>query len=425
MTPMRILTPSTAAEAGITRSQLQGPRFRRVLQGVYVDAHVAPTLPVLVAAARVAVPHSVVTGVTALRLRGGSPGTDSPIWLATDSRVKRAGIVTVPGVPSHERQGPSDEAVATLVRTLEHADLRLIDEVVTLDELRRKGTLTRREAEELAVMRPHTWQWSVPNSGSVRESRTRLVLLTAGLPEPELQFVVRTTDGRRVGRVDCAWPEYMVVLEYEGLQHLTDTSQWDSDIRRYESLERLGWTVVRVTSAGLRQPAVLVRRVEEALRAGGWRGRAPHLGAGWLGRGLTCRSCAHAGIAGARAGCACIPCTHARTAGLATSTGKRGLGPQGSVRREPLPHHQTTDEGRPTEVERPSSEFTRGIGLSERRRRSRCPRAEPRPPNPYRSRSRRGRSSSCRPWPWPRRWARPECCGNGRDRCRPGSACPG
>lgn len=279
---MRILTPSTAAAAGITRSQLQGPRFRRVLQGIYVDADVAPTLPVLVAAARVAVPHSVVTGVTALRLRGASIGTDSPIWLATDHRVKRAGILTVPGLPPNDRRGPSDEAVAPLVRALEHADLRLVDEVVTLDELRRKETLTRQDAQDLAAMRPHTWQWSVLNSGSVRESRTRMVLVTAGLPEPQLQFVVRTPDGRRVGRVDCAWPEYMVVLEYEGLQHLTDTSQWDSDIRRYESLERLGWTVVRVTSGGLREPAVLVRRVEEALRAGGWRGRAPHLGAAWL-----------------------------------------------------------------------------------------------------------------------------------------------
>lgn len=273
---MRILTHRTAAEAGITRSQLQGPKFRRLFQGVYVDATVIPTLRTLVAAARVAVPGATVTGVTALRLRGASIGADSPICLATRSRIGRAGIVTVPV------ERPSSDGIARLAHAVEDAGLRLVDEVVTLDELRRLGKVRQAEREELSRLRPDAWQLSVANSGSVRESRTRMVLHCAGLPAPQLQFHITTPGGNPIGRVDFAWPQYRVVLEYEGQQHLTNSEQWESDIRRYEELERLGWTVVRVTAAALRDPAGLVLRVEAALRAGGWRGRPPHLGAGWL-----------------------------------------------------------------------------------------------------------------------------------------------
>ncbi|MGA4508858.1 endonuclease domain-containing protein [Propionibacteriaceae bacterium G1746] len=273
---MRILTPTNATEHGITRSQLQGPRFRRLFHGVYVDAHVAPTLDVLVAAARVAVPDATVTGVTALRLRGASVGADSPIWLATPSRVGRKGIVTVNSIHL-----PASR-VATLLDSLRDANLKLVDEVVTLDELRSKNLIRRTEADELAVRRPHTWGLSVANSGSVRESRTRMLIHTAGLPTPRRQYWVPRTDGSTVGRVDFAWPEYKVVLEYEGQQHLTNAKQWESDIKRYEELERLGWIVIRVTATGLLDPIDVVCRVESALRTRGWRGSPPQLGAAWL-----------------------------------------------------------------------------------------------------------------------------------------------
>ncbi|MGD8215688.1 endonuclease domain-containing protein [Aestuariimicrobium sp. Y1814] len=273
---MRILTPTTAALAGITRGQLHGPKFRRLFHGVYVDADLAPTLPVLVAAALVAVPGATVTGVTALRVRGATLGSDSPVWLATSRRVSRTGIVTVPV----DRR--SSDGIATVTDALEDAQLRLTDEVVTIDQLRRTNRLGPDDHAALAARRPLGWQLSVPDSGSVRESRTRMMVHTAGLPAPQVQFRVLDPVGRFIGRVDFAWPQYRVVLEYEGQQHLTNADQWESDIRRYEQLERLGWTVIRVTAAALRDPTSLVLRVGAALRAGGWRGRVSNLGAAWL-----------------------------------------------------------------------------------------------------------------------------------------------
>lgn len=53
-------------------------------------------------------------------------------------------------------------------------------------------------------------------SGSVGESRSRVVLARAGLPPPVLQWEVRSGDGRFVGRVDFGWEELRTVGEFDG-----------------------------------------------------------------------------------------------------------------------------------------------------------------------------------------------------------------
>jgi hypothetical protein len=88
-------------------------------------------------------------------------------------------------------------------------------------------------------------------AGSPQETRCRLVIVRAGLPEPQLQVDVHDEQGSFVGRVDMAWPENRVLVEYEGDHHRTDLEQWAADIRRYRELERLGWTVLRWTRTDL------------------------------------------------------------------------------------------------------------------------------------------------------------------------------
>lgn len=85
-------------------------------------------------------------------------------------------------------------------------------------------------------------------SSSRPESWTRLLLVDAGLPEPCPAHVVRAPDGSFVARLDLAYPDRNVGLEYEGEHHLRDRRQWQRDIRRYEMLADLGWRVVRLTS---------------------------------------------------------------------------------------------------------------------------------------------------------------------------------
>lgn len=85
---------------------------------------------------------------------------------------------------------------------------------------------------------------------SPKETAARLLVTGAGLPEPAVQFEVRD-GGRLVARVDLAYPELRIAIEYEGDGHRRDKGQWRTDIRRQRELESLGWIVIRLTEADL------------------------------------------------------------------------------------------------------------------------------------------------------------------------------
>ncbi|RLK52417.1 DUF559 domain-containing protein [Microbacterium telephonicum] len=105
-------------------------------------------------------------------------------------------------------------------------------------------------------------------SASATETRCRLVLTGAGLPEPQLNHELRDPSGMLLAVLDLAYPERRVAVEYEGAHHLLDSVQWSKDITRYEMLAALGWTVIRVTSAQLHGDAAgVVARVRRALAA--------------------------------------------------------------------------------------------------------------------------------------------------------------
>jgi hypothetical protein len=106
-------------------------------------------------------------------------------------------------------------------------------------------------------------------SESPRESVLRVIIVLAGLPEPECNFEVFDEDGRFLARGDLAYPEYKLLLEYQGDQHRTDRAQWRSDIRRTGRLEDAGWQVLQFTDDDLRDPAALVARIRLRLRARG------------------------------------------------------------------------------------------------------------------------------------------------------------
>lgn len=105
---------------------------------------------------------------------------------------------------------------------------------------------------------------------SPQESRTRLLLMQAGLPPPVTQIEVRDDWGRVSARIDMGWPEWKVGVEYDGAQHWTDARQHARDIERLEFLAALGWRIVRVSASQLRSnPAGIVARVMQALRRAG------------------------------------------------------------------------------------------------------------------------------------------------------------
>jgi very-short-patch-repair endonuclease len=72
--------------------------------------------------------------------------------------------------------------------------------------------------------------------------------------------------GREVARVDFAWPDRKVAVEYDGLWH-AEPGQFAKDRRRLNRLREAGWTVVFVTAADMHRPADLVARIAAALSA--------------------------------------------------------------------------------------------------------------------------------------------------------------
>lgn len=106
-----------------------------------------------------------------------------------------------------------------------------------------------------ALVDTRAGSWSRP------ETLLRLLLVRAGLPEPTLNAPVVLLDGGLVSP-DLAWPEYRVVIEYDGRWH-DEPGQRAADSERHERLVDAGWLVVRVRSDDLfdRASAVVARIV--------------------------------------------------------------------------------------------------------------------------------------------------------------------
>ncbi|MFD4184000.1 DUF559 domain-containing protein [Rhodococcus sp. NPDC058514] len=102
------------------------------------------------------------------------------------------------------------------------------------------------------------------------ETRTRLLIVRDGLPQPETQIKIRDRSGRIFARSDMGWECWRVLVEYDGGHHWLDERQRSHDIDRLADLESLGWAVVRVSAELLRdRPSVVLERVRAKLRAAG------------------------------------------------------------------------------------------------------------------------------------------------------------
>ena len=64
--------------------------------------------------------------------------------------------------------------------------------------------------------------------------------------------------GRFIGRGDLVYRHWRVIVEYDGDQHRTDTTQFDRDVRRLDDFAANGWRVVRIVGRSLlRRPGGL------------------------------------------------------------------------------------------------------------------------------------------------------------------------
>ncbi|MFN8172971.1 MAG: hypothetical protein U0R65_14055 [Candidatus Nanopelagicales bacterium] len=95
------------------------------------------------------------------------------------------------------------------------------------------------------------------------ESWIRTELVLAGLPRPICNPDIHDS-GEWLARADLAWPDQMVIVEYDGRVHITEEAR-RFDARRRNLLQDAGWLVVVVTADDLRRPWLIVATVRRAL----------------------------------------------------------------------------------------------------------------------------------------------------------------
>ncbi len=96
---------------------------------------------------------------------------------------------------------------------------------------------------------------------SPMESEARLVFIDGGLPMPVLQYEIVDRCGE-LWRVDFAWPELMVVAEYESMEWHATAAALRHDRTKTARLQECGYTIVPIVVDDVRRrPFDLVGRI--------------------------------------------------------------------------------------------------------------------------------------------------------------------
>ncbi|MBA2446258.1 MAG: type IV toxin-antitoxin system AbiEi family antitoxin domain-containing protein [Nocardioidaceae bacterium] len=272
--PDRPFTTQQATLLGVSEKRLaeltRAREIRRVLRGVYVPTGIPDNVKTrATAAALVISPFAVLCDRSAAWLHGVDTFAYQELEILPPletfvlrglSRIRRDGvaggrrdlaardIVDVHGVRT-----------TTPLRTALDlgCKLRRRDALAALDGFMRLHGLThevlraelpryfrRRGVIQLRSLIPV----ADPSSESPGESWTRMAIIDAGLPIPELQFEI-VVDGRIIYRLDLAYPRHKVCVEYDGREFHESLARRAADERRRDWLRRHGWHVIVITKA--------------------------------------------------------------------------------------------------------------------------------------------------------------------------------
>lgn len=267
----RIFRGRDAVRAGLlTKEQLRSPAWRQVFRGVYADAGLTRSYRqrCLAAAWYLLPDHAAIAGRSAAWFYGVRlVREDDPVevLVPADSRFG-----PVDGLRVHASDLPDDDIQVvdgirqtsplrtcwdlaswlSLPETVAYLDLMVARRLATVDLLTRYARARAGQRGWRKLLRAVALV--DPAAESVQESRLRVRLVLAGLPKPVSQHVIEV-GGRFVGRVDLAWPELRVAVEYDGQWH-GDPEQLHADRARLNRLVTTdGWIVLHVTARRLRE----------------------------------------------------------------------------------------------------------------------------------------------------------------------------
>jgi hypothetical protein len=277
---------SHAIAAGLTTPRiLRGPRYRRLFPDIYAPTDLEPDLALRSRAAYLLVEgRGVLAGYSAAEVMGAScapPDAPATVLMLTGRQrrpspglvvrrdllypgeITRIGVslLTAPVRTAFDlaRWAPNLTEKVVAVDTLAHQCGFRPQAVQTLrsDHLGARGSRDLLRVLQLVDAR----------SESPMESRIRLALVLGNLPAPAVQHPV-TGHGRSF-RLDLAYPEVRLAVEYDGGEHRTP-ERARRDLAREAVLTQLGWTILRFAAGTvLYRPTQVVAKVRAELQRRG------------------------------------------------------------------------------------------------------------------------------------------------------------
>lgn len=275
-------TIEDARAIGISRRRLYGPEFRAVLRGVFIDRRIPDSLPVRTRAALlVAPPGGVASHLTAACLWTANAERSGHVHLSyratsqcmreeikvhrftypLETSARHGLLLTSPGMTFMHLA-----VVLDLVKLTAFGDMLVKRRVITAEELVSYANAWSHHGARAGRLAA---AYVRPRVDSVPESNLRLLMVLAGLPEPEINPWVLDENGEKKYRLDLAYTLVKLAIEYDGRWH-DDPEQVLRDERRRAWLRAQGWTVIVIKAADLYEGATTTIQMlrEQALRHG-------------------------------------------------------------------------------------------------------------------------------------------------------------
>lgn len=259
--------------------------YEPLYPGVYVPWGVTPSATERAEAAWLwSRRRAVVAGPSAAAMLGAKwvDGT-RPAELIHDNRRPPPNLVVhTDALALGETQDIDQIRVTNAARTAFDLGRRTRSRITAIQRLDALANATGVNVFEIeAVMAAHPGARGLPRLRTVLplmdggaesppETAARLALVDAGLPAPTTQFEVFGRYGEFIARLDMAYEDGKIGIEYDGPQHWTDPAVRQRDIDKQFELTALGWVVIRVSRDLMRyRRRDYVSRVLTALRERG------------------------------------------------------------------------------------------------------------------------------------------------------------
>ncbi|MFD9521612.1 hypothetical protein [Streptomyces sp. NPDC059979] len=298
----RVLTLAQLREHGVTASDAAGRPWQQILPGVFL-LHSGPATSeerlhaALLYAGRRGAGEAMITGLAALALYRF---TSAPALLALSHidvlvpgtrRLRSTGDVRIVRAHTPPRSqevtglpvAPVARAVADAVAQLSDAGTvrRLLSEAVRGGHCEPAAVVRELTVARL-LNRPHVVdavESLLAEGRAIAEDRLYQAVRGYELPDPVWNVDLRLPGGPHLGGVDAYWPEHAVAVEIDTrAPRQGEDEQWSECVRKRETLERLGVTVIHITPRKLRDwPEQQAAVIRTALTASGDREPAAYL----------------------------------------------------------------------------------------------------------------------------------------------------